>query len=263
MLRRKVLSGWTFPSKHSHNTVTREESQFRYFIEGGNQKGRQRSKTNIGYFGILILRIRHEMITSSEMEQRRSPAALREFVIRFKEMVRADEFERHRGIQKKGLYKQFLDEIVPLSCFAVLAYPESHEVQMILGNQRYDALVFSESGAEVDRVEITAPHDGAAAAMDAKQVVSLGYGQIHCGSPGSDFAALFPHVLASCRKKARKDYSDCTLVVAIEPMVPFASFKVKYEKQMEALASEISQIEFKAKRVFLLILPDRLVRIYG
>ena len=56
------------------------------------------------------------MITSSEVEQPRSPSGLREFMIRLKEAVQADESERHRGIQKKGLYKQFLDELVPLSC---------------------------------------------------------------------------------------------------------------------------------------------------
>ncbi|MCH7722441.1 MAG: hypothetical protein IIC76_03735 [Bacteroidetes bacterium] len=151
------------------------------------------------------------MITPSEMEQRRSPRGLREFVGRFKDAVQADEPERHRGIQKKGLYKEFLDELVPLSCFAVCAYHETYEVELVLGNQQYDAVVFSETGEEVDRIQITTPHDGTAAAIDAKRVVGQGYGQIHVGNPGEDFDALFPHVLATCRRKAQNDYSDCTL----------------------------------------------------
>lgn len=203
------------------------------------------------------------MITPSEMEQRRSPRGLREFVVRFKDAVQADEPERHRGIQKKGLYKEFLDELVPLSCFAVCAYPETYEVELVLGNQQYDAVVFSETGEEVDRIQITTPHDGTAAAIDAKRVVGQGYGQIHVGNPGEDFDALFPHVLATCRRKAQNDYSDCTLVVAIAPMLPFQSFGARYEEQIEALVSEMKKIEFKAKRVFLLVLPDRVVDVHG
>ena len=203
------------------------------------------------------------MITSSEVEQPRSPHGLREFVVQLKQAVRADKSERHRGIQKKGLYKQFLDELVPMSCFAIWAYPDSYKVQPVIGNQGYDALVFSETGEEVDRIEITTPHDGAAEATDARLVVDRGYGQIHMGDPGEDFDALFPHVLAACRNKAQKDYGDCTLVVAITPMPPFQSFEARYEKQIEALVCKMAQIKFKAKRVFLLVLPDRVVDING
>lgn len=203
------------------------------------------------------------MITSSELEQPRTPCGLREFVVQLKQAVRADESERHRGIQKKGRYKQFLDELIPLSCFAMWAYPDSYKVQPVIGNQGYDALVFSETGEEVDRIEITTPHDGAAEAMDARLVVDRGYGQFHVGDPGEDFDALFTHVLAACRKKAQKDYSDCTLVVAIAPMPPFQSFEARYEKQIEALVRKIAQIKFKAKRVFLLVLPDRVVDVNG
>lgn len=203
------------------------------------------------------------MVTASEMTRRRSPGALRTFVDGIKESERANDSERHRGILKEGLNKEFLDEIVPLSCFSVLAYAESYEVQLVLGNQGYDALVFNETGQEVDRVEITTPHDGVAKAQDAKLVVTRGYGKVHVGTPGDDFIALLPYVLCTCRKKAQKDYGDCTLVVAVAPLPPFPSFELQYEKRIETLAGEMAQIKFKAKRVFLLILPDRLVPIRG
>ena len=201
------------------------------------------------------------MITSSALEERRSPSELREFVIRLKQAVQANKFERHRGHQKKGLYKQFLEELIPLSCFATQVYPDSYKVQPVLGNQGYDALVWSEVGEEVDRVEITSPHDGAAEAEDLRLVVDRGYGQLHIGTPGEDFEALFPHVLAACRKKAKKDYGGCTLVVAIAPIPPFASLEDRYEQQIEALVGAISRIRFKARRVFLVVLPDRVIDI--
>jgi hypothetical protein len=203
------------------------------------------------------------IITKYNMEQRRSPRALRDFVGESKRVVQADVSERNRGIQRIGLYKKFLDEIVPLSLFAQCAYPETYEIQPVLENQAYDALVFDESGKEVDRIEMTIPHDGAAAAKDAKLVVTRGYGEAQMGSPGDDFSELFLCVLKTCQKKAIKDYADCSLVVAIEPMPPFKSFEALYESQVEALVSEMRKIKFRAKRVFLLVMPDRLQQVSG
>jgi len=199
------------------------------------------------------------MITSSEIELCRSPADLREFVNKLKQAVQADESERHRGIQKKGLYKEFLDELIPLSCFALLAYPDNYKVQLILGNQGYDAKVFDETGKEVDRIEITIPHNGAAEAKDARLIVDRGYGQIVMSDTGTDFAAMFQYVRDTCRKKAQKDYGNYTLVVAIELMPPFQSFKLQYEQKIKELVSEMAQIKFNAKRVFLLVIPDRVI----
>jgi len=198
------------------------------------------------------------MIDPSEFEQRRSPSALREFVHARSEAIRANPDARELGTLKKGAYKKYVEELVPLSCFAVLAYPDSYEVQLVLGNQGFDARVFDEVGREVDRVEITAPHDGRAASQDAALVVERGFGKVSVGKPGEDFDRLVEHVLSICRKKACADYNECTLVVAIEPLQPFHGFEDRYESRVEALVSRIQQIPFKAKRVFLLVLPDRL-----
>lgn len=93
--------------------------------------------------------------------------------------------------------------------------------------------------------------------------MNRGYGATRTGNPGDDFDALIPYVLETCRRKALKDYSDCTLVVTIEPMSPFAGFENRYEEQIAILASDMGLIPFKAKRVFLLVLPDRIVKIRG
>jgi hypothetical protein len=202
------------------------------------------------------------MISSSDIQQRRSPQALRDFVIELDNAVRADKAEHQSGMLKKGLYKEFLDEMVPLRIFVQNFYPGNYEIQPILGNQGYDALVFDEKGIEVDRVEMTTPHDGSYDAKDAKLVVERGYGEVKIGTPGDDFDALFPFVLSICQKKAIRDYKDCTLVVSISPMPPFESFKKKYDDQISSLSSKMAEIRFNAKRVFLLILPDRIVKIY-
>lgn len=196
------------------------------------------------------------MINPEDIEQRRSPQALRDFVSQLRSRVRADNHERHLGIEKKGRYKKFLDEIVPLSSFAIRMYPETYKIQPILENQGYDALVFDESGKQVDKIEITIPHDGATRAKDAKQIIEQGFGEIQTGIPGDDFYNLFPCVLKACHNKAKKDYTDCSVVIAIDPMPPFESFETRYESQIESLILEMRKIQFRSKRVFLLVMPD-------
>lgn len=197
------------------------------------------------------------MITSSEIELPRSPSGLRDFVEQYKREIQADTHERHLAIKKVGLHKQILEELIPLGCFAKLRYDDSYTVHVVLGNQGYDAEVYDKAGEVVDYIEITIPHNGKAKADDAKLVVGRGYGQTHVGEQGDDFEALFPHVLSTCRDKALKDYGGCTLVVAIEPMPPFDPFDARYEQKIKALVCKIAQIKFKAKKVFLLVLPDR------
>ena len=203
------------------------------------------------------------MIKSSDIEKARSPKELREFTTQLKKKTEMDKQEFSLGIQKKGLYKQFVDEIIPLGSFAVWAYPENYKIKPILGNQGYDALVYNDKGQRVDRVEITRPHDGADRAKDGRLIADRGYGQMKVGDPGEDFELLFPHVLSVCSNKAAKDYSDCTLVICIAPMRPFESFREQYESQLDTLVGEISKFKFNAKRVFLHILSDRIICIKG
>jgi hypothetical protein len=162
-----------------------------------------------------------------------------------------------------GLYKEFLDELVPLSCFASLAYPDDHTVELVLGNQPYDAIVRDSRGAVVDRVELTTPQDGRAEAEDRKLVAGRGFGAIRVGAPGHDLEALIPYVLTTARAKATKDYGDCTLVIAIEPLPPLEGFETQYDEILGRLRTALSEIAFRAKRVHLLLMPDTLIAIHG
>ncbi|MFA5835246.1 MAG: hypothetical protein WDA22_17335 [Bacteroidota bacterium] len=201
------------------------------------------------------------MIAAVEIEKRRSPTALREFVINLKDNVRANKVEMNYGIFKKGLYKEFLDEIVPLSLFSIKMYPDSYLIQPVLGSQGYDALVFNESVKQVDKIEMTVPQNGQLEANDSQLVVEKGHGEVQIVNPGNELKLLIPEVISVCKKKAAKDYSDCTLIIAIEPLKPFPEFELNYENQINELISTIRQFKFTAKRVFLFVMPDRIVLI--
>lgn len=59
------------------------------------------------------------MITKSDIEKPRSPRGLRKFVCCCREKAKAVTSERHAAMQKKGIYKEFFDELIPLSIFAL------------------------------------------------------------------------------------------------------------------------------------------------
>jgi hypothetical protein len=204
-----------------------------------------------------------QLISEADLQEPRTPSALREYVVSLRESVRSDPAEFTRALLKAGLYKEFFDELVPLSCFAVLAYPEDYIVQLQLGNQPYDATVLNAAEKEVDRVELAVPQDGRAEANDRELVVARRFGRIAVGEPGDDLTALFPFVLDTCRAKAQKDYGDCTLVIAIAPMPPFEGLEPAYDRLVHDPANEMRAIDFRANRVRLLVMPDRLVEIHG
>lgn len=174
-----------------------------------------------------------------------------------------DTREFERALLKLGLYKEFLDELVPLSCFAVLAYPEDYAVQLVLGNQPFDAVVYDSSGAVVDRVELTTPQDGRSEAADRTLVAGRGFGKCVVGTPGDDLLALFPHVLETCEAKALKDYRGCSLVIAIEPLSPFEGFESNFDDQVDQLTAKVRAINFQADRVYLLLMPGHLITVHG
>jgi hypothetical protein len=77
------------------------------------------------------------------------------------------------------------------------------------------------------------------------------------------YISMVPFVICACENKARKDYSDCILVIAIAPDPPFAGFQERYEERLQALVARLSMICFNAKQVFMLILPSRVEAIHG
>lgn len=180
-----------------------------------------------------------------------------------KDSVRQCPEEFKQALLKMGLYKEFLDELVPLSCFAVLAYPDDHTVELVLGNQPFDAVVRDSHGEVVDHIELTTPQDGQSEAADRKLVAGRGFGGVSVGRPGDDLEALIPHVLSTACAKALKDYGDSTLVIAIAPLPPFEGFETRYDEILDRLRACLSDVDFKAKCVYLLLMPETLLTIHG
>ncbi len=196
------------------------------------------------------------MITKMDIEKLRSPRGLRQFVCCRRRKIEADTTERHKAMRRKGLYNDFFKEIVPLSVFALKAYPNSCRIQPLIGNQRYDAIVRDMKGNIIDLVELTFPDDWEAEAKDTNLIVSRGYGKFNVFEPGEDIDRLFKFIQHVCLKKAQKDYSDCTLVMVIAFWPVPKQFRELYSHKIQQVLTNVQSVTFMAKRVFLLLLEQ-------
>lgn len=202
-------------------------------------------------------------ISREEIETPRTPSALRQFVDQVRERVKLNPDERKAGLLRRGYYKEFLDEVVPLSRFAVQAYPETHTIQPILGNQGYDAIVRGADGRIVDKVEIANPIDGMAAASTAREVAARGIGGVRVGNPGDEIEELIPIIERTASKKALIDYLDTTVVFNVSALPAFKEFEARHEDLIERIRGALTAAGFKARRVYILHPPEHLERIDG
>ena len=206
------------------------------------------------------------MITKEDIEIERTPSELRQFVTTIKSKINNCEQERHRGMLKEGIYKVFIDEIIPLSLVCMKIYPDNYKILPKLGNQGYDAIVKDENGKIFEHLEITTPHDGFKAASDAKLTVERGIviTSIRDYNSGSDLKDMFSIIMDVCEKKSKKDYSNCSLVIAIDFSPPFEEEKTIYVKLVKELEKKILKMKFNVKKIYLLIIPLEMVKkIYG
>jgi hypothetical protein len=202
-------------------------------------------------------------LTDADLETPRTPAELRAFVEHVRTSVRANRLEFELGMTKQGYYKEFVDEVEPLCNFAEVAYPADYKVKPVLGNQGFDAIVLDAQGNEIDKVEFAKPHDGAAAAANARQVVARGYSDMQVCDYTKVLNEFIPFFEATSKAKSLKDYSGVTVVFALAAPPAIAGHEVVFERQVEYLKGIIAANKFKAKRVFLYVPYGRVQQIDG
>jgi hypothetical protein len=197
-----------------------------------------------------------DLLTDEDIDVLRTPVELRAFVEEVGSQARGDQAEHDRGVLKRGPYKRLLDEVIPLSLYASVAYTDEFRLLPVKGNQAYDAEVFDATGEVVERIEVTLPHDGEWEAEDARRLVDRGYGKVRVWSAGEDIDEIRPFVMDTARKKALRDYGDATLLFVLN-VVPLAvSHSHARREKLEALFADLARMSFSAGRVRVLVMPD-------
>jgi hypothetical protein len=197
-------------------------------------------------------------LSRDQIQKPRSPGELTAFVEQVLATVNANKEERKAGQLRVGYFKEFFDEIVPLAKFAAATYPKNYSITPIMGSQGYDAEVRDITGTLVERVEIANPIDGQAVARTGRELAELGRGGFRVGNPNADLEELLPFVASTAKNKAAKDYSDCTVVFNITAAPPFLGSEAHHEVLIGRIKGKLTEVGFKAKRVFV-ILPSGVV----
>jgi hypothetical protein len=193
------------------------------------------------------------MISKAEIEQRRTSNQLNSFIEEVRKRVESDPDELQRARRGEGLYKAFVDEVMPLSRFAHLLYAPETLFLPVLGNQGYDVIVFDGQKKPCDRIEIAKPHDGQASAKDNRLVNERGFGQTRVYDFGSQLDALAPWIAETAENKSLKDYGDCTLVLVADIDPPFDEELPVVEQRSIEIVEKLGKMTFRAKRAFLAV----------
>ncbi|ANQ84339.1 hypothetical protein dqs_1285 [Azoarcus olearius] len=200
-------------------------------------------------------------LSIQEIQVPRTPTELLAFVESVRERAKTDAELRRAGHLRTGHLKEFFDEVVPLSKFAVAVYPCDYKVCPILGNQGYDAEIHDERGHIFERVEIANPVDGRAIAETGRELAKHCIGGLRVGDPGDDLEDLIPIIERTALKKSVKDYSDATVVFNVSACPPFKGFERRHEEQLERISSALNAAGFRAKRVYVMLPTGEVERV--
>lgn len=195
------------------------------------------------------------MITKEEIEHPRTPDGLRQFVAEVRKRVESDQNELKKARKKVGLYKMFVDEVIPLALAADIVCEQSDLLMPVIGNQGYDVIVMDTERNEKGKIEIAKPYDGKADANDVRVVEERGFSEIKIHSLGGELSDIAAHILATARKKSLKDYTDCTLLIAGVITPPFECELEPLKEVAELLKEELQSIKYFAKKVILVVPP--------
>jgi hypothetical protein len=199
------------------------------------------------------------MISKHQLQQKRTVRKFSSFVPKVIRQVSAKQSERHLAHLKSGLYKEFIDEVIPLSQFCMYRYPKNYLVQYSCDNRPYDACVLTPGGQIVEKIEIAFPQLGHEQSKVNKKVVERGYAFDGWNSPGEAIAKLRIPFKKTGLKKSKKNYPDTVLVFVADYLQMFKiHFGIGLQRRDE-LVRILKAFSFNAKEVFLLDVPSKLI----
>jgi len=201
------------------------------------------------------------MISVEDLQIKRSPEELSEFVQSTFEAIRADEGVRKTARLRQPPFKELIEEIYPLSVFCNLKYKgNSVKCCPVIGNQGYDARIETEEGELVEIVEITWPIDGQEMHTQVLQLNDKGFtdAKVWDANDNKNRREIIDRIIGAANKKAVKDYSEpvgSSLVFVIDIAPYFGMAEIEYPEDIELLKHQLEEIKYRVKSVYLLLLP--------
>lgn len=194
------------------------------------------------------------MLNKHDLEKPRSIVKAVEFVQSLRK--NSDREERKKIRSKKGLYRKYLQEYLPLLFYSLNNYGivDDIKIKANLNNDNYDGFILDIENIEIERIEITYPIDGEKESSDAKQLNEKGITDIEDFGDEKREKNL-NNVLRVANEKSLKDYSLSTLVITINAYHYLSLNEVEDMLRIYRFVEQLKSITYNAKKVVLLILP--------
>jgi len=202
----------------------------------------------------------HVNMILKDLEKPRSPVEMKLYLSEVRAAVHSSREVYNAALQKKGRFKEFLEEFYPLYCFSQTRFctPDSR-LHIVLGNQGYDAIIESSFG-DITTLEITSYIDGKKDYLDSRSLIQRGYGESRLGGRKSldiQWEEYLELIIKNAHKKRIRSYHDSDLLIVVDTYHHFGVLNLDDNPFVSNLKSELSKIRFQARNVFLLILDGK------
>ena len=202
------------------------------------------------------------MISVDDLQVKRSPEELDEFVQSTFGAIRADKDIRKTARLRKPPFKELIEEIYPLSIFCNVKYKENAvNCCPVIGNQGFDARIETREGKLVEIVEITWPIDGQSMHTQVLQLNEKCYtdAEVWDVNDNKNRQEIIERIIEVANKKSVKDYneSEGSFLVFVVDIAPyFGMAKIEHPEDIEGLKQQLEEIDYRVKEVYLLLLPN-------
>lgn len=199
-------------------------------------------------------------ITKENLELKRSPEELDDFVQETLATIASDEQLKKQARLRKNGFKEVIEEVYPLSIFCklkhggndVLCYP-------VIGSQGYDARIEDTEGNLKESIELTWPIDGQKEFFQRKQLNEKGYTEVSVWNYNDKTKQneIIEIILRTAKDKSLKVYEengDSSLVFILDIAPYFGMGKIEKQDDIDRLIEELQKIEYRVKTVYLLLL---------
>jgi hypothetical protein len=191
------------------------------------------------------------IITKEEIEKVRTFNELKLYIESSNKKINNNEIELRNARLKKGLYKEYREELIPLYIYMKLKYQnENYKARIIVGNQGYDGEIFN--NGFIENVEICYPIYGKQQKERAKDINKEHFSFHQVFTNTNQIISLY---LQNAKKKGLRDYSNMTLLFVISTLDCPPDSKNEINQFISKLRNELKIQRFSAKHVYLIVLP--------
>jgi len=200
----------------------------------------------------------NNMISLTEMSQKRTMQKQREFYQKTHDDISASEEEIADARIRKGIYKKFFEEFCVLLKYCEEKYKTNPKIEFrwvdIQGEKlNYDGEIYLDNEL-IEKVEITCPLLGEKDFLDAKDLNEYGITKMEVGDIEIKMGEIKNEIIQAAENKNNNVHYDntITLVILLEDYKHFFSSVPLCDETLKEIEEVLKKKTFKFKNVYIL-----------